>query len=199
MMDKIKNNPVIAITVAILLGVLSLKLLVEHSTKKIAAVETANVQAALAAIKAQSLPAANIKGASVTPSRNDRGTAAAIALAQKQQANRNIASATKATKPAAQPLKSTLAASNRLLASAAPARRTIKPEPMVKTTGYTALPSRGTIPSNHNVPVGSSFETSHDLKPGEIASLERELASSPRPIAKNVQRAKKKTYASKTN
>jgi hypothetical protein len=116
----------------------------------------------------------------------------------KQTATRNIASAPlKRTAP--QPIKTTLAASNKLLAKTAPKTAKVRADVWRKSSGYTALPrTAGVVPSNHNVPVGSAFETRHDLKPREIANLERELASTNAPAKASNLKSKKKSFASKT-
>jgi hypothetical protein len=181
MMDKIKNNPIIAITAAILLGVLSLKLLVEHSKQKISSAETARAQAALAIMAKQQLPPA-------------------VAPVAKNNVARTAAPAP--AKPAGQPLKSTLAASNRLLAASAPklaARpaKTVKLEPLRQATGYTALPPKGVpVPSNTNRPVGASFDSSHDMNARQVANFEKELSI--KVPAKTLKTIKKKTYAAKS-
>jgi hypothetical protein len=171
--EKLKTDKVYQFGVILFVGVLGLKIMVDMSAKK-HATALKSEQLRVAAPSATVSSTTPEKGYSVTATRPARGTAAGIALQQRKAATaRAVASSRESW---------TLNQAPR----AAP-----RQEVWRQTSGYAALPGKGTPVSSYagQRQVGSG--SYHELKGSEMAALERELASPQRPAARTVLAKKK--------
>lgn len=179
--EKIKTDKVYQFGLILFVGVLGLKIMVDMSAKKHAAALQADqvrVAAPSNAVVAPAAGATNDKGYSVTAARPARGTAAGIALMKRQQAAGSAARA--------------VASSRESWTLNQSPRGKLRQENWHQTSGYAALPSKGTPVSSYAGQRQISSGSYHELKGSEMAALERELAGSPRPAATKAVVAKKK-------
>lgn len=174
LIEKIKTDKVYQFGLILFVGVLGLKIMVDMSAKKHSAALTAEQLRIAAPSNAVVVGAKHDAGYSVTQARPARGTAGGIALMnRKKAATRAVASSRESW---------TLNQS---------ARAKPRQEVWRQTSGYAALPGKGTnIPSYAGQrQIGSGQY--NELKGSEMAALERELEGVRRPAAKTASARKK--------
>lgn len=184
--EKIKTDKVYQFGLILFVSVIGLKILVEHSAKKHAAAiqaEQMKVVGPGAALPANTAPTASAKdsGYSVTAARPARGTAAGIALMNRQatqQATRAVASASGSGR------------ASWSLSQSGRAQPRVRQEVWRQTSGYAALPGKGTPVSSYAGQRQVATGSYHELKGSEMAQLEREIAGVKRPAPA----VKKKIY-----
>jgi len=173
--EKIKTDKVYQFGLLLFVGVLGLKIMVDMSAKKHAAAikaEAIRVAAPSNAVVAPTAATKTDKGYSVSATRPARGTAAGIALMnQRSTATRAVASSRESW---------TL---NQV------ARAKPRQETWHQTSGYAALPGKGTPVTSYASQRQISGGSYKELNGQEMAALERELAA---PTRKTVIQPKKK-------
>jgi hypothetical protein len=172
--EKVKTDKVYQFGLLLLLGVLSLKIMVDMSAKRhSAAIKAEAIRVAAPSNAVASTASKTDQGYSVTAARPARGTAAGVALMNQKRA----ATATRA-----------VASSRESWTLNQVARAKPRQENWHQTSGYATLPGKGTPVSSYAGQRQISGGSYKELNGSEMAALERELASP----AKRITQPKKK-------